>query len=61
LDDKVLLGILELGEDGQREYFLAGFFRDRQGARLIAEVSEGRLKVKAERIVDFGGDARDTK
>lgn len=29
LDDEVLLGILELGEDGQGEYFLAGFFRDR--------------------------------
>jgi hypothetical protein len=61
LDDEVLLGILELGKDRQGEYFPAGFFRDRQGTRLIAKILEGWLKVKAERVVDFGGDACDTE
>jgi predicted polyphosphate/ATP-dependent NAD kinase len=61
LDDEVPLNIHELGEDGPREHFPAGFFRDRQGARLLAKVSEGRLKIKTERVVDLGGDARETE
>src|SRR5271157_4111539 len=55
------MGILELREHGQGEYFPAGFFRDRQGAKLVAKILEDRLKVKAERVVDFGRDTRDTE
>jgi hypothetical protein len=51
------LPILQLREDGEREDFPAGLLGNRQSTQLIAQVTEGRLKVQAEGVVDLGGNA----
>jgi len=61
VDDAVLVGVGQFGIDGKRESFLAGSFGDRKLSRAIAEVGKRLLEVKAERVVDFGGNASEAQ
>ena len=42
--------------DGEREDFLGGLFARGEVAGFVAEMLEGGLLVKAERVVDFAAD-----
>src|SRR5260370_18744212 len=54
--DAVVVGVLELGIDREREHFAAGAVRSREAARRIAQVAEAVLQMERDWVVHGAPD-----